>query len=70
MRTDIPAALLARATQIDPSLAAWLEAAYPTEQEHARNQRRRRAQEAQLALPLRKVDSTPEALEIIKEPNA
>lgn len=52
MRRDIPAELIARAAAVDPALAAWLEAAYPTDEEHARAQRRRRGQEAQLPLPL------------------
>ena len=41
-RSDIPHELLTRAREIDPSLAAWLEAAYPTDAEHARQSRERR----------------------------
>lgn len=56
-RRDIPAELLARAAAIDPALAEWLETAYPTDEEHARAQRRRRGQDAQLPLPLTARDS-------------
>ena len=53
MRTDIPIDLLTRAKSIDPALAAWLEAAYPTDAEHERRQReRRRRERRQLQLPL------------------
>lgn len=51
-RQDIPADLLARAAAVDPSLARWLEVAYQTDAERARELRRRRHQEKQLALPL------------------
>lgn len=51
-RHDIPADLLARAAAVDPSLARWLEVAYQTDAERAREIRRRRHQEKQLALPL------------------
>lgn len=53
-RPDIPPALLARAREVDPSLAAWMELAYPTDAEHERMQRERRRRERQLALPWRR----------------
>ena len=52
-RQDIPSDLISRARAVDPALAAWLEAAYPDDIEHARMKRRERArQQRQLALPL------------------
>lgn len=51
-RHDIPADLARRAAAIDPSLLAWLEAAYPTDEEQARRERCRRGLQKQLALPM------------------
>lgn len=50
-RQDIPSDLISRARAVDPALVAWLEAAYPTDEEHDRRQAaKRRAAQKQLAL--------------------
>jgi hypothetical protein len=49
-RSDIPPELARKAAAIDPALLRWLEAAYPTDEEQAERERRRRGQAAQLPI--------------------
>jgi hypothetical protein len=48
-RRDIPPELAQKAAAIDPALLAWLEAAYPTDEEQERKRARNRRQ---LVLPI------------------
>jgi hypothetical protein len=50
-RSDIPAKLIAEAERLGPSVLAALLASYPTDEEHAREVRRRQRREQQLQLP-------------------
>jgi hypothetical protein len=51
-RTDIPQDLIDQARALGPAVLEALIATYPTDEEHARHQRRKRGQRAQLVLPL------------------
>jgi hypothetical protein len=50
-RSDIPPNLLAEAERLGPSVLAALLASYPTDEDHAREVRRRQRREQQLQLP-------------------
>jgi hypothetical protein len=50
MRTDIPPDLARKAASVDPALLRWLETAYPTDEEQAERERRRRGQRNQLPI--------------------
>ncbi len=52
MRTDIPPELVEQARTLGPSVLEALLVCYPTDEEHAAQQREKRRQRAQLQLPL------------------
>lgn len=49
-RTDIPPALLARATSLGPSILAALLATYPTDEQHERMEREKQRKRRQLQI--------------------
>lgn len=55
-RTDIPAELIEQARAVGPAVLEALLACYPTDEEHERNERRKRVRaQRQLTLPIAKV---------------